>query len=497
MKPYRRYLKDVQGGASQPKIQKLLPGLTNLKVNLTQEALRMLAFHPDAKKLCFNIVSERFSRSRGQLLTKYDAPLSRNLAKMKDLTALSMTIRTDEMQAVSLMLEIIDQNVSLDSLKEFSLDCASSIQKLDGQNITLRKILAKLTHLSTSQLELYSFFISCGNLANLSVLQLWLRSYDIPWDSKDLLQFHRFPNIQKFTLSLSGDSLPSEGNVFEHLTIPSTTEDLSLALAGSGPSLTNENHRFFYRLLEAKRVKTLNLKITTPHDGKSAAQFACLFIKCFDKLEVLNYTNVKKDLYPSVKEDKIKPLGFQDFWRAAARSKKTLRSVSVGFPLIIFPDDMSGLETAFPKLQKLQLQDSVWPATGLGKFCHQIPSLREITLKGVQLTDEEKLRMFLDGMKEIPEGRYFELYMDVKRIKQDLLINCLKKYLEDVKVKGRLGVRFTRAQIEDKQAFAPILKLAIEKGCFEPFYMRVRDSGESFNVVKTKILEVPHGFILN
>jgi len=96
-------------------------------------------------------------------------------------------------------------------------------------------------------------------------------------------------------LDFKADSLPSEMAFFENLTLPSSTEDFSLTLTGfTLPNilLNNENtppySQFFKRLQEEKRVKALNLRI----NSKLVAQFACLLIKCFDNLEVLEYTNL-------------------------------------------------------------------------------------------------------------------------------------------------------------------------------------------------------------
>jgi len=105
--------------------------------------------------------------------------------------------------------------------------------------------------------------------------------------------------------------------------------------------------------------------------------------------------------------------------------------------------------------------------------------------------------MFLDDMKEIPKGMNFELHLDVGGIKQKPLIGCLKKYIEDVKVKGRLGLYFLNVQAEDKPAFGEILNIMREKGCFELFRMAMESLRPLFYVRKGNILDVADDLISN
>jgi len=495
VKPYKKHLKNLHGDASHPKIQKLLPLLANMRVSLRQESLKIPTLHSNFKKLCFDVTWER---SNGEaVLKKYKAPLSRSLAKMKGLTAVSMTISSRETQAANLMLEIIEKNKST---KDFGLNISSysflpDFQKLHEEKSSLSKVHEKLTHLYTYQIAWYSFFASSGSLANLSALWLQLSFKEISCDTKELLQFHRLPRLKKLTLDVTGHSLHSEGIFFENLTFPSSLEDLSLALDRFALSLADGNHassfsQFFKRLEGVKGVKALNLSITeNPDKSSEAAKFACLFIKCFDKLEVLDCANLKGySLNHRNSQAKIKLLDFQEFWTAFTPSKETLQSLSVSFPLIIFPEDMSGLETEFPKLQKLHLHKGIGPATELARFCKEIPNLKDLSLKGVKFKNEENLREFLEDMKEIPKGVSFQLNLNVKRMKQRFLVNCLKEYIENVKVKGRLGMHFTGVPIKYFEAFGEILKVVIQKGCFEPFNI---DS--IFSVMKREIIQAVYG----
>jgi len=162
VKPYRKYLREIQGAATNhPKIQKLLPLLANLRVPITQEALKILAFHTNAKKLYFNLFSDQSIKISGEeLLLKYKAALSRNLAKTKNLTAISITIATRELQAINLLFEIIEKNAPLDSLKEFSLNCMEDLAPSDFQKLRISKVLARLTNLYSNNPAWSSFLIS-------------------------------------------------------------------------------------------------------------------------------------------------------------------------------------------------------------------------------------------------------------------------------------------------------------------------------------------------
>jgi len=440
---------------------------------------------------------------------KHKASLSRNLAKIKSLTSMSMTIKSQEMQAAHLMLEIIDQNLSLDSLEQGSLNFVSGLfssnfQKPLEPKTSIGKVLARLTHLSSDNSAWYSFLISSGKLTNLSALNLKLPSKEVDCDSKDLLHFHHLPKLQKLTLDFLARSFPSEINFFENFTLPSSLEDLSLTLTGFTLSLINENDavpcQFLNRLQEAKGVKALNLTIAEKADNSAlTTKFACLLIKCFDSLETLEFKNIKESSYVrknnTEAEPKPKPLNFEEFWAAFTSSKETLQRISVNAPEIVFPEDVNTLETGFPRLQNLHLQESVSSATELGRFCRKISSLRDLSLRGVKFQDEQKLKTFLDDMKEIPKGRDFALYLDVEGIEQELLIGCLKKYVEGVRIQGRLGIHFTGVQAEDKHAFGEVLKLVVEKGRFEPFRIVMKNSRQLFSVAKHCILKVEDGLI--
>ena len=125
-------------------------------------------------------------------------------------------------------------------------------------------------------------------------------------------------------------------------------------------------------------------------------------------------------------------------------SKETLQRISIKVSEINFPEKITVLETGFPRLQKLHLGESVSSGAELSRFCQKISNLRDITLKGVTFLDEGRLEIFLDNMKEIPEGGGFDLHLHVGNIKQEFLIDCLKKYIEDVEVKDRLGIHFDK-----------------------------------------------------
>ena len=150
-KPYKKCLRNLQGGANHPEIEKLLPFLDTLRVNLTQEALRRFPLYPNFKKLRFDVLSDRYARmSAGKLLMKYKTRLSTNLAKIKDLRSLSMAIMSRELAAVKFLLEIIGENANLDSLKGLSLNLyagtfPSGYQQLQEQTENISKVLAKLT----------------------------------------------------------------------------------------------------------------------------------------------------------------------------------------------------------------------------------------------------------------------------------------------------------------------------------------------------------------
>jgi len=418
---------------------------------------------------------------------KNKAPLSRNLTKIKNLKNISMIIMDSEVKLAHFLLEIIDQKLSLDSLEQCSLRFISGLipmgsQKFHEQKVSISKVLARVTYLASDNPAWYSFIISSGKLENLSVLQLKFASRDIQKDSKDILHFHNLSKLHKFTLDFKAHSLLSERNFLENFSLPPSLEDLSLNLTGFRFFLINENQapypQLFNRLQKAKRVKALNLKI----NGNSAetARFTCLLIKCFDSLETLNCSNIQKLSFFQEETSEEKPLDFQDFWTAITPSKETLQSISVSVNEIIFPEDLRALETGFPRLQKLQLKESVSSATELARLCQKIPSLTDVTLKGVKVTGEEKLKIFLDDMQGIPEGRNFELHLNVGNIKQGFLIDCLKKYIEDLKVKGRLGMYFEEVEVEDVQAFDEVSHMVNQKNCFEPFQMVAKIRGPSF-----------------
>ena len=87
--------------------------------------------------------------------------------------------------------------------------------------------------------------------------------------------------------------------------------------------------------------------------------------------------------------------------------------------------------------------------------------------------------------------------MNVRNIPQKFLIDCLKGFLKDVKVRGRFRIYFTGMQVKDEQAFGDILKLVLKTGCFDPFQMKMQFSQILFHVVKTKVLEVVDGLAWN
>jgi len=510
VKPYKKYLRNIKGSVNCPPIQKLLPLLTDLEVSLTPDNLRALSLHPGFKRLNLHFGPDWRRKTSGRvLLMKYKTSLSSNLAKIKGLTSMSMTIKSEEVQAAHLMLEIIDQNLSLDSLEQSSLDFVSGFfpsdfQKPLEQKTSIRNVLARLTHLSSDNSAWYSFLISSGKLSNLSVLKLKLKlsSEEMDWGLKDLLQFHNLPKLKKFALDFNVPSFPSERAFFENFTLPSSLEDLSLTLTGFTLSLINDNDpvscQLFHRLQEAKSIKALNLKITENTANLAfTAKFACLLIKCFGRLETLEYQNPKESSYfrKNNTEAEAIHLDFQEFWTAITPSKETLRSISVGVSEIIFPEDVNTLETGFPRLQKLHLQESVSSGGELGRFCQKISSLRDLNLAAVKFQDEEKLKMFLDDMKEIPKWGDFDLSLDVEDIGQEPLIGCLKKYVEDVRIRGRLGIHFTGVRVEDKHAFREVLRMVVNKGRFNLFKVIMKNSRQLFSVTKFCVLRAEDGLI--
>jgi len=487
VKPKRKYLRNIQRSVCYPELQKLLRFPTDLEVRLTKESLRILSLHSNVKKLSFEIASN-FSKEMNEeeLLMKYKASLSRSFASMKGLKNMSMMIMDSEAESTILLLETIDLNLSLDSLEHCGLRFVSGLftknfQKFPEQKASLSKILAKVTSLDSESPVWYAFLISSGKFDNLSALNLKLASNEIYWDSKDLLQSHNLPKLKNFSLDFKVDSLSSERNFFENFSLPSSLESLNLILSGFTLSPINDDealsHQFFKRLQEAKGVRTLNLDVIKNTTNLAlTAKFYCLFLSCFDNLETLECKHSKER--PLFKKDETefeaKPLDFQDFWTAITPSKETLQSISVYVTGIFFPEDISHLETGFPRLQKLHLRGSLLSANELGRFCQKIPSLTDVVLREVKFTDVEGLRIFLDDMKEIPKGRKFELYLNVGSIRSEPLIDCLKKYIEDAKVKGRLGIYLYGILVKDRERFLEILKMAKDKGCFQPFEIMMK-----------------------
>ena len=210
MKPYRKHLRNVHWAFEHPSIQKLLPSLDQLDIGGDPGTWKVLVSHFAFKTLTFNLNSRDDDQIKCQnlLIKNYKSASSRNLHKMKALTSLDIEATSGNLELALFLLEFVNKNVNLGSLKNLSLRLESD-EKFDQpeavailDNAKASKPLEFLTKLEIEDAEIYLSFFSAGDFQRLSILDIKISPQEGSWDFSQLARFKGLPMAQKFTLHL-------------------------------------------------------------------------------------------------------------------------------------------------------------------------------------------------------------------------------------------------------------------------------------------------------
>jgi len=407
------------------------------------------------------------------------------------------------------ILETLCEKMPLESLQEFTLRRRTDSLQGNPLNDSVAnpgKILQFITNLSISGARGYPLILSAEEFKNLSNLHLTFSQVkETDEEISQLARLQHLPKLKKLTFSFPARSFFSQRKFLENFSLPPTLEFLDLKLENftwSEVPVTNENRKmtqqifendplyvqFFNRLQNnSQNTKVLNLRITRGfHCPALTGKFASLFIQQFSKLETLSYQN-QSTRKPT--DTLAKPLNFEDFWKGLESSKETLTSISIDAPEIILPEMINSiLEARFPRLQSLSFKERIISHPELNLFCQTFPSLKQVLIQDVMFPDEEKLNEFLLSWRETSQEMNVDLHLNVQNIQQQNLIECLMRYIEEVKVKGKFKIYLRDIQVQDVKAFQGILKLAQEKGYVETFRLTSQKGKIVFCIHKGNLL---------
>ena len=504
IKLHSRHLRYIGGSLEYRDVQKFLPLLTSFQFNPACSNWRELTSRSAYRYLAFNFFS-----GYEESFNKYKTALSRSFPKLRNLQHLDIEVLDKNVELTFFLLESLNQKQRLTSLKQIRLTISPSSQPivyLDRflvRKPEINQALEKIISLKLRSKEWFSFLISAGKFQNLYKLKLELQlSLEKgPWNFEHLSHFHEMINLKEFTFVLRANSVNCEKELFHHFTLPPAMYKFYFVLCDfpwnervnqeSGSLYT----QFLVRAKSNHHLKDLNFAVTGSYSYLSD-RFACLFIECFTRLSRARYYNYDSENFGDESHvvSQVKPLAFQDFWRAFGSSQKTLTEIQIHSSEIAFSEEISVLETEFPRLERLTLESKVCCVVDFGDFLRNLPSCLEFfKVSGVIFRSQEGLKEFFNGIQEVSAERYLVLDLNVEGIRQDFLVDCLMRYMKEANVKGDLNLHLSNVQAQDHEAFGAILKLALEKGYFRWLKLEGKTDGIIFGIEKHRAISAKNG----
>jgi len=240
------------------------------------------------------------------------------------------------------------------------------------------KALGYVQKLTLHDVRWFTLIFSGYALKNISVLDIKVA----PKESRDfrmLSTLRETEKLKELSLIFQADSVQIENQFLEEFRLPGSLEKICLTLVNfqwDEVELTKANWKtiqekfdenfFFLQWKCLKKLKAFHLTIkedslTSKRCPKLAGNFASRIFRHIDGLRKIEFTHSLSQFQLPKKKKitlPVKPLDFEEFWKALEGSKNTLQTLIIDAPEIAFPVKMSSVENKFPRLKKFSLGKS-------------------------------------------------------------------------------------------------------------------------------------------
>jgi len=337
-----------------------------------------------------------------------------------------------------------------------------------------KKALEYVQKLTLQNMFWFSSIFDGNALKNLSALDITI----CPNNQTDLSMLSALQKIQtleEIKMSFQANDSRNEKQFLEYFRLPNHIKRVNLLLVNfkwDTTRLTKKNRQiiqkefdnnqrftlFFKHWKELKHLKDFSLTLSEEFDSSIrcpylAGNFASRIIRQVSSLENFKFSyslsSPKHKLFAPPPELPVKPLNFEELWKALESSKNTLQELSIDAPEIAFPTKRSGLNYQFSCLKSVSLGDCVLWAQDLCHFWNEIKSLKQVKIHGMRFSSEKDFESFLSDIRKIPKEMSLDCSLNAANINFKALVRFLAVFIKEAEVQGGLKLALTNLQTKN------------------------------------------------